>query len=140
MMMPANFTAVAENEMTYVVGGADLSAYLAPVMKAENWQNVSTNLINLVGNSYINRFLGIGLARVFGGHYLPGDITTDTFKGLKAIWKGNMEIGEHEGWGLARAMTNVGLQIVGGLSAIYTLGDSKIGLKLAANDFAGNLF
>ena len=140
MMMPANFTAVAENEMTYVVGGADLAKYLAPAMTAANWATVSTNLINLVGNSYINRFLGTGLAHVFGGHYLPGDITTATFQSLKAIWKGNMAIGEHEGWGLARAMTNVGLQIVGGLSAIYTLGDSKIGLKLAANDFADKLF
>ena len=140
MMMPANFTAVAENEMTYVVGGADLTKYLAPMMTEQNWQNVSTNLINLVGNSYINRFLGIGLAHVFGGHYLPGDITTGAFQGLKTIWKGNMQIGETEGWGLARAMTNVGLQVVGALSAVYTLGDSKIGLKLAANDFADKLF
>ena len=32
-------------------------------------------------------------------------------------------------------MTNVGLQVVGGLSAIYTLGDSKIGLKLEKTSF-----
>ena len=31
MMMPANFSAVAENEMTYVVGGS-LVDVLAPVM------------------------------------------------------------------------------------------------------------
>ena len=29
MMMPANFSAVAENELTYVVGGASLVDYLA---------------------------------------------------------------------------------------------------------------
>ena len=40
MMMPANFSAVAENEMTYVVGGS-LVDVLAPVMTTENWQNVS---------------------------------------------------------------------------------------------------
>ena len=135
MMMPANFTAVAENEMTYVFGGADLANYLAPMMTDKNWQNVSTNLINLVGNSYINQYLGIGLKHVFGGNYLPGDITSAAFKNLAGIWDGNMAYGKQYGWGLLRAMTNVGLQVVGGLSAIYTLGDSKIGLKLEKTSF-----
>ena len=43
MMMPANFSAVAENEMTYVVGGS-LVDVLAPAMTTENWQNVSANV------------------------------------------------------------------------------------------------
>ncbi len=42
MMMPANFSAVAENEMTYVVGGS-LVDVLAPAMTTANWQNVSGN-------------------------------------------------------------------------------------------------
>ena len=52
MMMPANFSAVAENELTYVVGGASLVDYLAPVMTAQNWQNVSANVIKIVGNTF----------------------------------------------------------------------------------------
>ena len=136
MMMPANFTAVAENEMTYVVGGADLTNYLAPMMTDKNWQNVSTNLINLVGNSYINKYLGQALNLVFGGTYMPGDVTTATFIGMSNIWGDNMRTGDTEGWGLLRAMTNVGLQVVGALSAVYTLGDSKIGLKLNKTEFA----
>ena len=47
MMMPANFSAVAENELTYVVGGASLVDYLAPAMTTQNWQNVSTNVVKL---------------------------------------------------------------------------------------------
>ena len=31
MMMPANFSAVSENEMTYVMGGS-IADYLAPAM------------------------------------------------------------------------------------------------------------
>ena len=31
MMMPANFSAISENEMTYVNGGASLADILAPV-------------------------------------------------------------------------------------------------------------
>jgi len=33
MMMPANFSAVSENEMTYVIGGG-VADYLAPVMES----------------------------------------------------------------------------------------------------------
>ena len=131
MMMPANFSAVAENELTYVNGGADLSAYLAPAMKAANWQNFNTNLINLVGNAYLNKYTGTVLDTVFGGHYLPGDVTASIVGGLSSIWTANKEYGDAKGWGLLRAVANVGAQVVGGLSAIYTLGDSKIGLKLA---------
>ena len=127
MMMPANFSAVAENELTYVCGGS----YLAPAMTDKNWATLNTNLINLVGNSYLNKYLFDNLANVFSGFYTVGANTEQAFRGLSGMWKENMEIGETKGWGLLRAMTNVGLQIVGGLSAVYTLGDSKIGLKLS---------
>ena len=60
MMMPANFSAVAENEMTYVVGGS-LVDVLAPAMTTANWQNVSANVIKIVGNS----FLATGIRRLY---------------------------------------------------------------------------
>ena len=130
MMMPANFSAVAENELTYVVGGASLADYLAPAMKAANWQNFNTNLINLVGNAYLNKYTTGLLNTVFGGHYMPGDVTKSAVDGLSDVWSKNKAFGDEHGWGLLRAMSNVGAQVVGGLAAIYTLGDSKIGLKL----------
>ncbi len=133
MMMPANFSAVAENELTYVVGGADLSAYLAPVMKAENWQKFNKNLIMIVGNGYLNKYLGTALGHVFSGTYRIGDTTTATFGVLTGDWKTNMETGKTKGWGLLNAVANVGLQVAGGLSAIYALGNGDVGLKLAAD-------
>ena len=134
MMMPANFSAVAENELTYVVGGADLAAYLAPVMKAENWQKFNKNLIMIVGNGYLNKYLGTALGHVFSGNYRIGDTTTATFDVLTGNWKANMEYGKEHGWGLLNAVANVGLQAVGGLSAIYALGNGDVGLKLAAEN------
>ena len=134
MMMPANFSAVAENEMTYVVGGADLSAYLAPVMKAENWQKFNKNLIMIVGNGYLNKYLGTALGHVFSGTYRIGDTTTATFGVLTGDWKTNMETGKTKGWGLLNAVANVGLQVAGGLSAIYALGNGDVGLKLNAKN------
>ena len=44
MMMPANFSAISENEMTYVNGGASLSDILAPSLTLENWKKFNTNM------------------------------------------------------------------------------------------------
>ena len=41
MMMPANFSAVAENEMTYVMGGS-VADYLAPASTAFSTSSLIT--------------------------------------------------------------------------------------------------
>ena len=138
MMMPANFSAVAENELTYVVGGASLADYLAPAMKAENWQKFNKNLIMIVGNGYLNAGLGAVLTGIFSGTYRVGALTKGYGKGIETMWKANMKIGETEGWGLLNAIANVGLQVVGNLSAIYALGNGDIGLTLNDNTVGKN--
>ena len=139
MMMPANFSAVAENEMTYVVGGG-LVDVLAPAMNEGNWQNISTNLINLVGNSYLNNFVKYDLANVFDGGYRPGENIAAWGNNMKTIWNknyykdGNVD-GDKLEWGFANSLLNTGLQVVGALAAVYTLGDKKIGLDLSSKSF-----
>ena len=131
--MPANFSAVAENELTYVVGGASLADYLAPAMKAENWQKFNKNLIMIVGNGFLNKTLGYAMDYVFSGEYRVGDLTQGIGDSIKYVWKNNMQIGETEGWGLLNAIANVGLRVAGGLSAIYALGNGDVGLSLTDN-------
>ena len=127
MMMPANFSAVAENEMTYVVGGS-LVDVLAPVMTTENWQNVSANVIKIVGNSFLAKYTNTVLSELFDGNYVPGDVIGFSVKNLdKAYNKGYNTFGGN--WGFAVGALNAGMQILGGLSAIYTLGSSSIGLE-----------
>ena len=138
MMMPANFSAVAENELTYVVGGASLADYLAPAMKAENWQKFNKNLIMIVGNGYLNKGLGVALTAVFSGGYRVGALTKGFADGIEGIWNGNIEYGKEHGWGLLNAIANVGLQVVGNLSAIYALGNGDIGLSLNDNTVGKN--
>lgn len=138
MMMPANFSAVAENELTYVVGGASLADYLAPAMKAENWQKFNKNLIMIVGNGYLNKGLGAVLTGIFSGHYRVGALTKGYADGIENMWKDNMKVGETEGWGLLNALANVGLQVAGNLSAIYALGNGDIGLTLNDNTVGKN--
>ena len=127
MMMPANFSAVAENEMTYVVGGS-LVDVLAPVMTTENWQNVSANVIKIVGNSFLDAYTSSILVQLFDGNYVPGDVIGFSVKNLdKAYNKGYNTFGGN--WGFAVGALNAGMQILGGLSAIYTLGSGSIGLE-----------
>lgn len=128
MMMPANFSAVAENEMTYVVGGS-LVDVLAPAMTTANWQNVSGNVIKIVGNSFLAKYTNDILGQLFDGNYVPGDVIGYSIKNLdKAYNKGHGTF-ENNAWGLAVGALNVGMQILGGLSAIYTLGSSSVGLE-----------
>ena len=127
MMMPANFSAVAENEMTYVVGGS-LVDVLAPAMTTENWQNVSANVIKIVGNSFLDTYTNSILDQLFDGNYVPGDVIGFSVKNLdKAYNKGYNTFGGN--WGFAVGALNAGMQILGGLSAIYTLGSGSIGLE-----------
>ena len=57
MMMPANFSAISENEMTYVNGGASLSEILAPELKLENWQKFNQNMVTIIGNSFLGDYV-----------------------------------------------------------------------------------
>ncbi len=129
MMMPANFSAVAENEMTYVVGGS-LVDVLAPAMTTANWQNVSTNVIKIVGNAFLAKHTTNLLGELFDGNYVPGDVIGYSIKNLDKAYNKGYGTFENNAWGLAVGALNAGMQILGGLSAIYTLGSSPIGLEI----------
>lgn len=141
MMMPANFSAVSENEMTYVMGGA-VADYLAPVMKAEQWQKFSQNLVTIIGNHYVAKFLGNTVGQVFTGTYVPGQVLGSFGGDIKGIWNNNYtgitdktEWTEKAGKG-ALGVLNVGLNIVGNLAAIYNLGFGTA--KNVVNDTYGD--
>ena len=130
MMMPANFSAVAENELTYVVGGASLVDYLAPAMKAENWQNVSANVIKIVGNTFLKSYATMAFNSVFDGNYVPGDFIGGVFNTVHRAYDKGAHTYSNGAWGAGLGILNAALSIAGGLSAIYTLGSGSVGLDL----------
>ena len=72
MMMPANFSVVAENEMTYVVGGGVIEAIgsvTAPIWTTANVKTFNTNLVTIVGNQYVGKLLKGTLGVMFGGNW-----------------------------------------------------------------------
>ena len=134
MMMPANFSAVAENELTYVVGGASLVDYLAPAMTTQNWQNVSTNVVKIIGNTFLNAYAKEAFDSVFDGHYVPGDFIGGVFSTVHHAYDKGFHTYQNTQWGAALGILNAGLSVVGGLAAIYTLGNGSVGLKLEKVD------
>ena len=130
--MPANFSAVAENELTYVVGGASLVDYLAPAMTTENWQNVSANVIKIVGNTFLKSYVSSAFDSVFDGNYVPGDFIGGVFNTVHRAYDKGAHTYANGAWGAGLGLLNAALSIAGGLSAIYTLGSSSIGLEVKA--------
>ena len=109
MMMPANYSVIAENEMTYVNGGALIDCF-APLMNSANWKTFNTNLIKIIGNSAMANFLSSTVGVLFGGKF-SFENWGDTLEGN--YWKGFDSVNN----GL-----NTVLSWVGALGAIYTLG------------------
>ena len=138
MMMPANFSAVSENEMTYVMGGS-VADYLCPVMTKKEWSNFSKNLVTIIGNHYVASFLGNTVGQVFTGTYVPGAVLGAFGDNIKGIWGDNYGTPETTGEkvkGGLLGVLNVGLDIVGNLAAIYNLGFGTA--KNVVNDTYGD--
>lgn len=123
MMMPANFSAVSENEMTYVMGGS-VADYLAPVMTKKEWSNFSKNLVTIIGNSYLGNFVNNTLGVIFSGTYVPGGVLSNFGSDISGIWNANFDDTDTKTKILSgmAGVLNVGLNIAGNLAAIYNLG------------------
>lgn len=123
MMMPANFSAVSENEMTYVMGGS-VADYLAPVMGKKEWSDFSKNLVTIIGNSYLGNFVNNTLGVIFSGTYVPGGVLSNFASDISGIWNANFDGTDTKSKILSgmAGVLNVGLNIAGNLAAIYNLG------------------
>ena len=105
MTFPANYAVMAEDELTYVTGGGVIANVLPAVMTSDNWRTFSTNVIKIIGNSFMTSFVNTILGTAFGSTYAFGGIS-DTIGSKLA----DMDF------------LNGAMQVVGGLMTIYTLG------------------
>ena len=132
MMMPANFSAISENEMTYVNGGASLSEILAPELKLENWQKFNQNMVTIIGNSFLGDYVSNTVGTLFGGAYKPGNLGKAWFSGVSKYYNSGYDAVVDNGTdagmtygntalGTLNGALNAGLRIVGSAAAIYNL-------------------
>ena len=136
MMMPANFSAISENEMTYVNGGASLADILAPSLEVKNWQKFNTNMVTIIGNSFMSSYIKNTVGTLFGGAYKPGDLGSAWLTGVKGAYGTGSAagFGKHEGeltagdkfLNGANGVLNAGLRMVGSAAAIYNLATGTV--------------
>lgn len=115
MMMPANYSVIAENEMTYVNGGANafidaIGAVTAPIWTLDNVKTFNTNLVTIIGNSYLQKFINNTIGVIFSGNTTK-EAVGDIFGVV--VGKDKFKAGQY-GDGIAT--------ILGNMAAIYNLG------------------
>ena len=135
MMMPANFSAVSENEMTYVNGGASLADILAPSLEVKNWQKFNTNMVTIIGNSFMSNYIKNTVGVLFDGAYKPGDLGNAWLTGVKGAYGTGYKagFGKHENETAGdkflnggNGVLNAGLRMVGSAAAIYNLATGTV--------------
>ena len=137
MMMPANFSAISENEMTYVNGGASLSDILAPSLTLENWKKFNTNMVTIIGNSFLGDYVSNTVGTLFGGAYVPGNLGKAWFNSVSKYYNSGYDavVGNGTDAGMTYGNTalgtlngalNAGLRIVGSAAAIYNLATANV--------------
>ena len=135
MMMPANFSAISENEMTYVNGGASLADILAPSLEVKNWQKFNTNMVTIIGNSFMSNYIKNTVGVLFDGAYKPGDLGNAWLTGVKGAYSTGYKagFGKHENETAGdkflnggNGVLNAGLRMVGSAAAIYNLATGTV--------------
>ena len=116
MMMPANYSAIAENELTYVVGGSAATDFA---------KTLNTNIVTIVGNSYVDKLIKTTLGTMFGGFWGVDGHTSLSDAMSNAFFKN----GSKDMSGLNKFMSVVGLG-----AAVYQLGATETTSFISADN------
>ena len=117
--MPANYSVIAENEMTYVNGGASfidaIGAVTAPVWGLENVKQFNTNIVTLVGNTFLSKVVDQTIGVLFSGETtwkavgaIPKTLFSTNVRG-NDIEKNNVGDYVMNALGIAAAVYNLGV-------------------------------
>ena len=125
--MPANYSVIAENEMTYVNGGANfidaIGAVTAPIWDVTNVKTFSTNMVTLIGNKFIGKLVDGTLGVLFSGNTTWADVKAAP----KALFSTGNGIGDDIAnfLGLTAAAYNLGRVDVANKASSASIGTTK---------------
>ena len=118
MMMPANYSVIAENEMTYVNGGASfidaIGAVTAPIWTLDNVKTFNTNIVTLVGNTFLSKVVDQTIGVLFSGN--------TTWKAVGAIPKTLFTTNVADGTIEKNNIGDYVMNALGVAAAVYNLG------------------
>jgi len=117
-MMPANYSVIAENEMTYVNGGASfidaIGAVTAPIWTLDNVKTFNTNIVTLVGNTFLGKVVDQTIGVLFSGN--------TTWKAVGAIPKTLFTTNVANGTIEKNNIGDYVMNALGVAAAVYNLG------------------
>lgn len=119
MMMPANYSVIAENEMIYVNGGASfidaIGAVTAPIWNLDSVKTFNTNIVTLVGNTFLSKVVDQTIGVLFSGETtwkavgaIPKTLFSTNVRG-NDIEKNNVGDYVMNALGIAAAVYNLGV-------------------------------
>jgi hypothetical protein len=117
MIMPANYSVIAENELTYVDGGA-FAFYVDPIR--DGGQQLATSIVKWIGNAYtsdvLDTFIGVWFKEDTSEGYvgLKGNLKN----GIKNLFQGQINESESTLGKIQYGVANA----IGVASAIWVLG------------------
>ena len=138
MMMPANFSAISENEMTYVNGGAVALEDILPArLTLKNWQKFNQNMVTLIGNKFVGDYVSNTLGQLFKGTYVPGNLGKAWVHSVGEYYQGGYHAAVGNGpdaemtygtsvLGALNGALNVGLRLAGSAAAVYNLATGNV--------------
>lgn len=122
--------------MTYVNGGASLADILAPALTIDKWQNFNQNMVTIIGNSFMDKYIGNTVGTLFNGAYKPGNLGNAWFTDVKGAYGTGYDagFGKHGDEQTAgdkflnggNGVLNAGLRMVGSAAAIYNLATGTV--------------
>lgn len=119
MMMPANFSVMAENELVYVVGGSAVTDWA---------KTFNTNMVTIVGNTFVGKLVEVTLGTMFGGAWGADGTVSISDAMSNAFYKN----GANDKSTLNKVLATVGIG-----AAVYQLG--MVGTKSNVSDPAKTL-
>lgn len=121
MMMPANYSAIAETELTYVVGGDSLFPVFNPL------STLFTNVVNIIGNTFVPKVVGATLNEVFGGDYQFGNVFGNIGDAITGRYNkfGNKDTAG-ENYSVFNGVLNAGAGVLGGMAAVAQLMNNDV--------------
>jgi hypothetical protein len=124
MIMPANYSVIAENELTYVEGGA-FNFYVDPIQ--DGGKQLANNIVTWIGDGYtasvLNTFIGVWFKKDASED--KSGIKGALKSGIKDLFQSQVEsdrLADKVQYGIANT--------IGVASAIWLLGTNKSVIKV----------
>jgi hypothetical protein len=120
MIMPANYSVIAENELSYVDGGA-FAFYVDPI--SDGGKQLANNIVTWIGNAYASDVMDAFIGTWFTPDNKAGDgLKKELPAAIKGLFTTNVSSAESKPGQILHYVTNA----IGVASGIWVLGTQKV--------------